>query len=67
MRLQVVEVPPFGPEAVALLENLATNFSLEDALAVKKVRPELTHRPNSIQISPKYVSLACLWRYTLRS
>ena len=30
-------MPPFGAEATALLDSLARDFSLEDAMAVKKV------------------------------
>jgi hypothetical protein len=34
---QVTEVPPFSPEANALLDEIAERFTVEDALSVKKV------------------------------
>ena len=37
--LQVQEVPEFSPETVQSLTDIADNFSIEDALQVKKVRP----------------------------
>lgn len=35
---EIKEVPPFSDEANQILNDLATNFSVEDALAVKKVK-----------------------------
>ena len=45
----MTEVPPFGPEATALLEDLATNFSVEDAAAVKKVERTTNHDVKAIE------------------
>lgn len=36
---QVHEVPEFSPETVQSLTDIANNFSIEDALQVKRVRP----------------------------
>jgi hypothetical protein len=36
---EVTEVPPFSPEANGILDRLATEFSVQDALDVKKVPP----------------------------
>jgi adenylosuccinate lyase len=45
----VPEVPPFGPAATALLDRLATQFSLEDAQAVKEVERTTNHDVKAIE------------------
>ena len=46
---QVVEVPPFSAEANAVLENIATQFTVEDAALVKKVERTTNHDVKAIE------------------
>ena len=43
------EVPAFGPNATALLDSIATEFSLADAEAVKKVERTTNHDVKAIE------------------
>ena len=43
------EVPPFSAEANALLDELATTFSPEDALAVKEVERTTNHDVKAVE------------------
>ena len=45
----VPEVPAFGPTATSLLDSIATEFSLEDAEAVKKVERTTNHDVKAIE------------------
>jgi adenylosuccinate lyase len=45
----IAEVPPFSAEATALLDAIATNFTLEDAAAVKKVERTTNHDVKAIE------------------
>ncbi|GAX82488.1 hypothetical protein CEUSTIGMA_g9915.t1 [Chlamydomonas eustigma] len=45
----VVEVPPFSPEASELLDELATSFSVEQALQVKDVEKTTNHDVKAIE------------------
>ena len=45
----VPEVPSFGATATALLDSIATSFSLEDAAAVKKVERTTNHDVKAIE------------------
>ena len=46
---QVVEVPPFSDEANAVLERIATNFTVEDAALVKKVERTTNHDVKAVE------------------
>jgi hypothetical protein len=46
---QVVEVPPFSAEANAVLENIATQFTVEDAALVKKVERTTNHDVKAVE------------------
>ena len=46
---QVTEVPSFGHDATALLESLATRFSIADAAAVKEVERVTNHDVKAIE------------------
>ena len=46
---QVEEVPSFGHEATALLEGLASRFSVADAAAVKEVERTTNHDVKAIE------------------
>ena len=46
---QVVEVPPFSPQAEAVLERIATQFSVEDAALVKKVERTTNHDVKAVE------------------
>ena len=46
---QVVEVPPFSAEANAVLERIATNFTVEDAALVKKVERTTNHDVKAVE------------------
>ncbi len=48
-RRQVKEVPAFGHEATALLEGLASHFSIADAAAVKEVERTTNHDVKAIE------------------
>lgn len=45
----VGEVPPLGPQANALLDQLATSFSVEDALEVKGIERTTNHDVKAIE------------------
>ena len=45
----VVEVPPFSAEANALLDHLATHFSVEDAGEVKEVERTTNHDVKAVE------------------
>jgi adenylosuccinate lyase len=45
----VTEVPPFGHDASALLESLASRFSVADAAAVKEVERVTNHDVKAIE------------------
>lgn len=45
----VEEVPPFSVKSVAELDKLASNFSLEDAQAVKDLESKLNHDVKSVE------------------
>lgn len=47
--MQVTEVPPFSAEANAVLDSLATGFSVEDALAVKEVEKTTNHDVKAVE------------------
>lgn len=42
-------MPPFGPAATALLERLATRFSVDDALRVKGVEKTTNHDVKAVE------------------
>ena len=46
---QVTEVPEFGPEANALLDDIATNFTVEDAQMVKDVERTTNHDVKAVE------------------
>lgn len=46
---QVSEVPPFSPEADAVLERIATQFTVEDAALVKKVERTTNHDVKAVE------------------
>lgn len=61
-------MPPFGAAATALLDSLARDFSLEDALAVKKVGAAVDPGPgpsasNSLGVSP-CLAAATPWSFS---
>lgn len=43
------EVPPFGPAATALLDRLATDFSVEEAREVKAIEATTNHDVKAIE------------------
>lgn len=45
----VPEVPPFGPAATALLDRLATNFSVEEAAEVKAIERVTNHDVKAVE------------------
>jgi len=45
----VPEVPPFGPEASALLDSIATGFTVEDAEQVKRIEATTNHDVKAIE------------------
>jgi len=45
----VPEVPPFGPEASALLDSIATGFSVQDAEEVKRIERTTNHDVKAIE------------------
>ena len=46
---QVKEVPAFGPEANAILDELATNFTVADAEMVKKIERTTNHDVKAVE------------------
>ena len=46
---QVAEVPPFSAEANAVLEKIATQFTVEDAALVKKVERTTNHDVKAVE------------------
>jgi adenylosuccinate lyase len=45
----ITEVPAFGEEASAILDDLATNFSVEDAKLVKNVESTTNHDVKAVE------------------
>ena len=46
---EVVEVPPFSAAATALLDDLATNFTVADAARVKEIERTTNHDVKAVE------------------
>ncbi|KAI8463117.1 MAG: L-Aspartase-like protein [Monoraphidium minutum] len=56
---QVKEVPPFSPAASRLLDELAANFSVEDAAEVKDVERTTNHDVKAVEYVLEFTHFAC--------